>query len=417
MGSGNFGWVIDRQQAEQLATVWAHRDSQRLGHACAPLVEEFDLGWLITSTVSPSATVLPGDLPTTVVDKETGEVSTWPRLPFPAVREMYRRSRPAQPAPRTVDPASQLLREIRRIPTPGAVAQLAVEGHLHFAQGAKGDVVLRHHPLVRAYLDELPPGHLVRGGERHAEMIVVSDVLHEFDHRRAAQGRAPVTMDDAQSLFEASRLEVHRVREPGDPAGGLAERPCDSCVNFLVHFHALDWSDLAYTRQWRPEPQEPIHPDRFPAEVGHSLMDGGWEDTMFNPALAAGAIAETCEVTGRLHRHEPFPAAEAALTAFPAVGPSRRGPGEEVWISRFHTNPTRAAYSADTLADFGAVLGVRLFPIGAEGRESIIAVDERGRIFVLDQAGEWFLGEDIDAALTTLLLGRAPARVRDDGTW
>ncbi len=69
--------------------------------------------------------------------------------------------------------------------------------------------------------------------------------------------------------------------------------------------------------------------------------------------------------------------------------------------------------AADTLADFGAVLGVRLFPLGTERGDSIIAVDERGRIFALDQAGEWFLGLDIDAALTTLLLGR----VRDDGTW
>jgi hypothetical protein len=409
--------VIDRQQAEQLATAWARRDSQRLGHECTPLVEEFDLGYLITSTVAQAAAVLPGDLPTTVVDKETGEVSTWPRLPFPAVREMYRRNRPTRPAPRTVDPASQLLREIRRLPTPGAVAHLTVEGRLHTAQGAKGDLVLRHHPLVRSYLDELPHGHLARGGDRHAEVIVVSDLLHEYDHRRAADGQPPMTMDDARFLLETARLEVHRIREPGDPAGGAAERPCDSCVNFLVYFHALDWSDLAYTQEWRPESQAPVHPGRFPAEVGDSLMEGGWEDTMFNPALASGAIADTCEVVGQRHRHEPFPAARAALTSFPAVHPGRRGPGQEVWISRFNTNPTRAAHSADTLADFGSVLGTRLFPIGAEGRDSIIAIDEQGRVFVLDQAGEWFLGEDIDAALTTLLLGRAPARVRDDGTW
>ena len=76
-----------------------------------------------------------------------------------------------------------------------------------------------------------------------------------------------------------------------------------------------------------------------------------------------------------------------------------------------------AAHTADTLADFGAALGVRLFPIGSERQDSILAVDEQGRIFALDQAGEWFLGDDIDAALTTLLLGRSPARVRDDGTW
>ncbi|PZF93580.1 hypothetical protein C1I99_20405 [Micromonospora deserti] len=410
--------MIDRQQAEQLAAVWARRDSQRLGYECHPTVDEFDLGYVITSTVSTAARTAPGDLPTTVVDKQTGEVTTWPRVPVDVVERMYRRSRPQEPsAPRTVDPASQLLREIRRLPTPNTAAHLTVQGRLFRAQGAKGDVRLNHHPLVRAYLDELPPGHLVRGAERHAELIVVSDVLHEYDHRRAAEGIEPMGLADAETLLANTRFDVLRVREAGDPHGGRAERGCDSCVNFLVHFNVLSWAESAFTSERRAEPQVAHHPGRFPPEVADALMDAGWEDSEFNPALAAGAIRETCQIAGRQHRHEPFPAAERALTAFPAVLSGRRGPGEAVWISEFTTNPLRSAHSADTLADFTAVLGVRLFPIGSEHGDSIFAVDERGRVFALDQAGEWFLGDDIDAALTTLLLGRAPARVRDDGTW
>jgi len=410
--------VIERQQAEQLAAVWAQRDSERLGFPCTPLIEEFDLGYLITSTVSTDARALPGDLPTTVIDRETGEVSTWPRLPFPAVAQMFRQRRLPEPhAPRTVDPASQLLREITRLPTPGGVAHLTLDGRVHVAHGAKGDVELHHHPLVRSYLDELPPGHLVRGGERHAEMIVVSDVLHEHDHRRASDGRPPLTLKETRTILGSARAEFFRVRESGDPVGGPAELPCDSCINFLVHFNVLPWSDLAHCEDWLPPPQSLIRPGRFPDGVAEALVDAGWKDSMFNEALALGAIAETREIAGRRHEHQVFAAAVQALTSFPAVLSRRRGPGQEVWISRFTTNPLRGAHSADTLADFGGVLGVRLFPLGTERQESIIAVDEHGRIFALDQAGEWFLGPDIDAALTTLLLGRAPARVRDDGTW
>ncbi len=398
--------------------MWARRDSDRLGFPCAPVVEEFDLGYVIVSTVSAEARALPGDLPTTVIDKETGEVSTWPRVPAAAVERMYRQRRPAEPrAPRTVDPADQLLREVTRLPTPGAAAHLTLGGRLHVATGAKGDVELRHHPLVRSYLDELPTGHLVRGGERHAEMIAVSDALHEHDHRRAAEGLPPLTAEAARELLGTGRIEIFRSREPGDPAGGRAELPCDSCVGFLVRFALLPWSDLAFVEEWRPEPREPVPPGRLPDEVAHALLDGGWQVSMFNEALAMGAITETRDVAGQHHRHPAFPAAQAALTAFPAVLTRRRGPGEQVWISRFTTNPLRAAHTADTLADFGAVLGVRLFPLGSERQESILAVDEHGRVFALDQAGEWFLGADVDAALTTLLLGRAPARVRDDGTW
>ncbi|MDO3682894.1 YwqJ-related putative deaminase [Micromonospora sp. C28ISP2-4] len=410
--------MIERQQAEQIASVWARRDSDRLGFPCTPEVEEFDLGYVVQSTVSTEARALPGDLPTTVIDKETGEVSTWPRVPAAAVEQMYRQRRPAEPrAPRTVDPAAQLLRELTRLPTPGAAAHLTLDGRQHVAQGAKGDVEVRHHPLVQSYLDELPAGHLVRGGERHAEMIVVSDALYEHDHRRAADGLPPLPIEDARDLLDTSRIEVYRSREPGDPQGGQADLPCDSCVRFLVRFAVLPWSDLAFVEEWRPEPCEVIEPGRFPDEVAHALMDGGWQISMFNEALAMGAMTETKAIAGQHHRHEAFPAAEAALTAFPAVLSRRRGPGEQVWISRFTTNPLRAAHTADSLADFAAVLGARLFPLGSERQESILAVDEHGRIFALDQAGEWFLGADIDAALTTLLLGRAPARVRDDGTW
>ncbi|MEU1808762.1 YwqJ-related putative deaminase [Micromonospora aurantiaca] len=410
--------MIERQQAEQIASVWARRDSDRLGFPCTPEVEEFDLGYVVSSSVSTEARALPGDLPTTVIDKETGEVSTWPRVPAAAVERMYRQRRPAEPrAPRTVDPAAQLLRELTRLPTPGAAAHLTLDGRQHVAQGSKGEIEVLHHPLVQSYLDELPVGHLVRGGERHAEMIVVSDALYEHDHRRAAEGLPPLSIEDARDLLGTSRIEVYRIREPGDPQGGQADLPCDSCVRFLVRFAVLPWSDLAFVEEWHPEPREVIQPGRFPDEVAHALVDGGWQISMFNEALAMGAVTETKAVAGQHHRHETFPAAEAALTAFPAVLSRRRGPGEQVWISRFTTNPLRAAHTADSLADFAAVLGARLFPLGSERQESILAVDEHGRVFALDQAGEWFLGADIDAALTTLLLGRAPARVRDDGTW
>ncbi|MFR9777393.1 SUKH-3 domain-containing protein [Micromonospora sp. MS34] len=410
--------MIERQQAEQLAAVWAQRDSERLGFPCSPVVEEFDLGYLITSRVSTDARALPGDLPTTVVDKETGEVSTWPRLPFPAVAQLFRQRRPPEPrAPRTVDPAGQLLRELTRLPTPGAAAHLTIDGRVHVAHGAKGEIELRHHPLVRSYLDGLPAGHLVRGGERHAEMIVVSDLLHEQDHLRAGSGLPPLTLEEGRALLDRSRIEFFRIREAGDPAAGSADLPCDSCINFLVHFNALPWSDLAYTEEWLSEAQTYPEPGRFPQPVTDALVLAGWRPHFGDEVLAAASIREVTAVAGSAHSHPTFPAAVSTLTSFPGLVTGRKGPGQQVWISRFNIRPRQVAHTADTLADFGAVLGVRLFPLGTERGDSIIAVDEQGRIFALDQAGEWFLGPDIDAALTTLLLGRAPAHVRNDGTW
>jgi hypothetical protein len=62
---------------------------------------------------------------------------------------------------------------------------------------------------------------------------------------------------------------------------------------------------------------------------------------------------------------------------------------------------------------------VPLCPIGVEHfGDTLLAMDERGRVFALDQAGEWFVGETFDEALVGLLTGDGPAaRLRDDGTW
>jgi hypothetical protein len=81
-------------------------------------------------------------------------------------------------------------------------------------------------------------------------------------------------------------------------------------------------------------------------------------------------------------------------------------------------DPTLGAYAVSPLDELAEVIGVPLFPIGTEGPDAIVAVDERGRVFVLDQGGEWFVGSSIDEALVSLLAGDGPAaRIHDDGTW
>ncbi|RKR90328.1 YwqJ-like deaminase [Micromonospora pisi] len=410
--------MISRQEAEGIADTWARRETLRRGYQCTPMLDEFDIGYVIWTSPPTQDSTVAGAGPTTIIDKETGEVSSWPGLPPDVVREMYRTDRLGRSRrPRTVETAVELRRATRRQPTPGATAHLTVQHDLHIGHAAKGDLELRHHPLVRDHLAGLPTGHLVRGGDRHAELVVVSDVLHEYDRRRAALGQPPLTQETARELFGSAQLELFRVREPGDPAGGTAERPCDSCVRILVHFGLLPWSHLAFAEEWHPPAQPVPDPDRFPPEVAYALVDGGWRPGFGDRLLAGEAISKVCAVTGRQHRHQSFEAAERALTAFPGLVCGRRGPGEHVWIRRFEINPAGAAHSADSLADFGTLIGVRLFPIGTEGGDSILAVDEQGRVFALDEAGEWFLGTAIDVALTNLLLGRPAPRVRDDGTW
>jgi hypothetical protein len=159
--------------------------------------------------------------------------------------------------------------------------------------------------------------------------------------------------------------------------------------------------------------------NRFPPEVEVVLRASGWAEGRQVPEASAEAVRLVCAQPGSDgSRHVPFPAAEAALTEFGGIFVRQDEPGASLRRRPFALDPTMAAATAATLADLGRLLGVRLFPLGVEGDgDAVLTIDERGRVFAIDHAGEWFLGPTLEAALTTLIVGTEPPRVCDDGTW
>ena len=414
--------MITLRDAEEIAAGWARRESERRGHDCAPMVSEFDLGFVVW-TRQPSAVLpIPGDGARTVIDRATGLLSTWPGIPPDVVAEMYREHRPSLAAgPRTLDPEVELRRNARRRPSPTSAAHITVDGRLFIGRGAKGDQEINHHRLVAQHLSGADPGTLVRGVERHAELIALSDLLHEADRARAEVDAPPVTLDEARAWPRTASFAAFWVRETGDPLAGQPSRPCESCIVALVDFAVLPWSDLGFTTEWRSSSDRIPQPGRFPEEVAGALAGGGWLGLppMAAEALADRAINRVVKVAGRHGRHRPFPAARALLRDFPSLSVPRRGPGVRRSIRPVTLDPLAAAHTVDVLAEFAEVVGARLFPIGVEARgDAQLVVDERGRIFGLDQGGEWFLGQTVDEALVGLMTGDGPAeRVRDDGSW
>jgi hypothetical protein len=397
--------VITRAEAEQIAARWAHSESEQRGYGCEPMLAEFDLGYVIWTRQPVTILPVPGDGARTVIDRETGVLTTWPGIPIDDLASLYRDRRPSPS--RTVDPAAALRRSARRRPSPTTVAHLTVDGRLFRAQGARGDQQVDHHPLVTAYLCTVDDGARVRGAQRHAELIAVSDALHEA---------GAITLDRARAWLIKAEFETFLVRDTGDPAGGNPARPCETCIGALVDFALLPWSDLAFTTDWWHGADHIPQPGRFPHEVARILAGGGWMDLGSRGRLGDAAISRAVEASGgRLH---PFPAARRVVAEFPGVRCGRRGAGLRRAVRLLTLDPLLGAYAATALDEFAQVIGLPLFPIGLEGGDAIVAVDEVGRIFVLDQAGEWFVGESIDEALVSLLAGDGPAaRVRDDGTW
>ncbi|MDY7089091.1 MAG: SUKH-3 domain-containing protein [Actinomycetota bacterium] len=398
--------MITREEAEAVAARWASNESEQRGYGCEPMLAEFDLGYVIWTRQPSTVLSVPGDGARTVIDRETGVLSTWPGVPPEEIAAIYRERRPTPPG--TVDPAVSLLRLTRRRPTPTTAAHLTVGERLFRAQGAKGDQHINHHPLVIDRLDMLGAEAHVRGVDRHAELIAVSDALHDATRARGRE----ITLDDARAWLTGATFAAYLVRDQADPMAGRQNRPCETCIGVLVDLAVLPWSDRAFASEWRHGSDRIPVTGRFPYEVARVLAGGGW----IGPSSGEDAVERAVEASGG--RLRPFEAARAAIADFPGVRCARRGPGLRRAIRLLRLDPVPGAWSAAALLEFAEVIGVPLFPIGIEGGDAVVAIDELGRVFVLDQAGEWFVGSTLDEALTGLLTGDGPARrVRDDGSW
>lgn len=158
---------------------------------------------------------------------------------------------------------------------------------------------------------------------------------------------------------------------------------------------------------------------RFPPQVLDVLTSAGWlpgrrdDDQARNWALRLAGYATE---DGRQHRV--VPAAVEAYAEFGGVRVPATGDGEQVASSPFNLDPFETLHTVATLDALAQAIGAPLTPLGTEGDGvGILAIDEKGRVFVLDHGGDWFLGDSLDEALTVLVLGRQPARVGEDGTW
>ncbi|GIF24505.1 hypothetical protein BJ973_007984 [Actinoplanes tereljensis] len=406
--------MISLEEAEFVAEGWAHKQSIRRGYPCTPHVDELALGYAVWMQLPPEIRTEPGEDVTTVIDRDTGRLSHWPIASTAELDEHYRERRDAAIGRhQTADPVAELKREAHRRVSPAVAAHLTLGDRLFRARGAKGDQELRHHPLVAQLLAAIPAENTVRGAERHAELLVVSDVLYEADKVRDAA----LDLGDARALLAQGQFDTFHIRESGDPIGGEPASSCFTCQSVLIELSVLPASRQV---DWRQTAGIDPEPGRFPAEVAWELAHRGWvpESRQRRARLGAGEVDRLVAGRGAEFELAEFPAARAAFTEFYGVLTSRNCPGVAQRVRSFDIGHGSIAHLTDPLCELGIIVDARMFPLGTEGDdEAVLAIDERGRVFALDQGGEWFLGETLDQALVALLTGHPAARLHDDGTW
>jgi hypothetical protein len=152
---------------------------------------------------------------------------------------------------------------------------------------------------------------------------------------------------------------------------------------------------------------------RFPKPVDHALRAAGWQPGRWDIKQAeywADALRNHESPAG--HRHAVFPAAVEAWAEFGGLHVPVSGPGRQVAPSPLHLDPLHGLHMARTLADLGRALDTEVCPLGEESdNRALLAIDAEGRVYTLDHTGDWYLGSDIDQALTGLLSGIEPVRL------
>lgn len=137
-------------------------------------------------------------------------------------------------------------------------------------------------------------------------------------------------------------------------------------------------------------------------KVKASLLKAGWR-----PERRADELVFEWEtVFFRDGGFELFPSARRVLLELGGLTFEQDGPGETVARRSFNFDPTGADGESDRFADFEEALGVRLCPVGeADDGESFLAIAEDGRVLCVMDDG-WIIGEGIEEALASLILGK-----------
>ncbi|WP_432835373.1 YwqJ-related putative deaminase [Dactylosporangium sp. CA-092794] len=116
---------------------------------------------------------------------------------------------------------------VRRLPlTAGA---LLVGDTVFQHTSVRGDTPPELHALIRRFLHELPVESRERYAGSCAEIVLVSDRLHEAERRLGA----PLTPAAARAELWGARLSLVHIRERGDPMHGRPAPPCRGCTALL----------------------------------------------------------------------------------------------------------------------------------------------------------------------------------------
>ncbi|MEU6538250.1 SUKH-3 domain-containing protein [Streptomyces sp. NPDC047000] len=159
--------------------------------------------------------------------------------------------------------------------------------------------------------------------------------------------------------------------------------------------------------------EQGVPPSRFAVPVDAALRAAGWVPGRWD-IQQAESWADTLRghISPAGHLHAVFPAAVEAWAEFGGLRITPAGPGRQVAPVHVHLDPMHGLHLARTLSDLGRALGAEVSPLGAETEtHAVLAIDAVGRVYALDHTGDWYLGPDIDHALTVLVSGIAPARL------
>ncbi|WP_162907795.1 SUKH-3 domain-containing protein [Allorhizocola rhizosphaerae] len=345
--------------ARRLAERLANAATLRSGRPWRGFVEEFGSGWAVWT--APPAGERPdiGGGAKTVLDKETGGLSRWPPWAIDVLAAEYEAARPVSgPPPPDYPSLLPLLERTAWIEAP--------DGRVWWHESSVGDMPPELDPALAEWLRAQPSP--VFGARRHAELLVLS-----------------------RALGDGADLARSSIRRQLDA-------PCDTCLQAYIHFGLLDERAIPPIGRTALITDVPTFPD------GRAFEPKRWAQIAFE--LLSPVIP-------------PVEAARGVIERYPLVVSDTRGPGRECWVRPFRLGITRAMTDhMPALIGFADLMRAVLYPIGTvDGDDGLIVVNGHGQIFVLDQAGAWFCGPDIDTALTTLSEGHAPLRVQADGSF